>query len=226
MILGFLTTASLSPMPKSIITTSQVQEALAKLTRVVDNKAFYAALNAANRLTDIAENAGCALKSGYRLIRIDDRNNAPDVNFEIALIDDIELSIVYYSMIFSTILNGRPTAQIWTWRSYKTNHWEELKAVISKASFNYIIKRFDILISNDLEVGSGEFFWLRQISNSIAEGYSVYYYKGLSTELQPISSQAEFYHFVDQCWSGSHDQHQCLALISRSPLFPPLLEER
>jgi len=212
-------------MPKSIITISQVQEVLEKLTRAVDNKAFYAALSAAKHVTNIAVNSECGLRSGYRLIRIDGRSNGIGANFEIALVDDLEHSVVYYSMVMSTTLNDRPTAQTWVWRTYATSHWEALQTIVSKESFKYIIERFDILISNDLQMGSGEFFWLRQMTNSIADGYSVYYCKALTTKLQPISTQAALDHFVDQCWSGLHEQSQYLALISRSPLSLALLVE-
>jgi len=200
-----------------MITRSQVQYTEAHLTKIADNAALYAALSSATHLADIAEDAACTLIPGYRLIRLDNREKAGGAELEIALIDDIGLSVVYYIRGTTTDVNGHPAIKIWGWRSYVSSHFEMLRAVIQKVFFNYLIERYDILISND-SLGEGEFFWFRQMSSAIALGHDVYLHKAFTTQLQRITSQAELDGYSNQYWSNISDQASHEALISRAKL--------
>lgn len=67
-------------------------------TRTADNSALYSALAEAVEISDIGEKAGFDSGPDYRLIRIDRRLDVTsDREFEIALIDDLELSVAYYA---------------------------------------------------------------------------------------------------------------------------------
>lgn len=209
-------------------TRSKVQEPEAHLTRSVDNAAFYVALSSAQHVTDISVDAACTLLSGYRLIRVDNRGKDYGTEFEIALIYDPDLSVVYYNRVTAAKLNSHPAIKCWGWRSYVTGHSEMLGAVIQRVFFNYLLERYDVLISNDPQ-GEGEFFWLRLISNAIASGHNVYVSESLTTQLHSITTQVALDKFVDEYWSNAAQQAPQVALISTAKLDTRqncLIEER
>lgn len=200
-----------------MINRSQVQDIKAHLTKNADNAAFYDVIRSGKHLTDIVEDAGCTLISGYRLVRLDNREKANGTEFEIALIDEVGLSVAYYIRVTTTNLIGHPAIKVWGWRSYLAGHSEMLRAVIQNVFFNYLLERYDILISNDFQ-GEGEFFWLRQISSAIAFGHNVYLPNAFSTQLHPIASQAELDGYTNEYWLNISDQVSHKALISRAKL--------
>lgn len=67
-------------------------------TRTADNAALYAALTTAEGVREISEQ-GCT-EPGYRLIRVDDRLKTVGYSeFEIALVNDAQLSVAYYDKV-------------------------------------------------------------------------------------------------------------------------------
>lgn len=213
-------------MPKLLVKHSDIREAFAHLMRTADNAELYAALNGSERVTDISRDAQCNLAPGYRLVRVDHRIRPNGDEFEVALLNDVEFSVVYYNKVMISVitdLNCRPATQNLVWRSPNAQHSAVLRDVAQKVFFNYILERYDVILSDNQQTGEGKFFWQRQMSNAIAFGLHVYYYQMMSAQLQPIETQDALNNLEDQLWSEHDDQQYHLALISRVALPAELL---
>lgn len=73
----------------------------ALLSRTADNSAFYTALTAADGVSEINELAGLRADPRYRLVRVDRRLGPGKNEFEIALVDDIEMSVAFTTRLRS-----------------------------------------------------------------------------------------------------------------------------
>lgn len=213
-------------MPKLLVKTSDIREAFAHLMRTADNAALYAALTGAEHVADISAEAKCVLAPGYRLIRVDHRKRPNSDEFEIALVNDLETSVAYYNKVMISIitdLNCRPATQNLVWRSPNALHAAVLRDVPQKVFFNYILEKYDVILSDNQQTGEGKFFWQRQMSNALAFGMHVYYYQMMTAQLQPIPNQDALNDLEDQLWSEDEDQQYHLALISKVALPAELL---
>lgn len=213
-------------MPKLMVRHSDIREAFAHLMRTADNAALYTALSGAERVSDISADAQCVLAPGYRLIRIDHRVRPSGDEFEIALINDIDSSVVYYNKVLISLisdLNCRPATQNLVWRSPNARHAAVLRDVAQKVFFNYVLERYDVILSDNQHTGDGKFFWQRQMSNAIALGLHVYYYQMMTAQLEPVPTQEALNDLEDKLWSEDDEQLYHLALISRVKLPKELL---
>ncbi|WP_455917388.1 hypothetical protein [Pseudomonas cerasi] len=213
-------------MPKLIVQHTEIRKAFAHLVRSADNAHLYNLLTGAERTIDISADAQCILAPGYRLLRVDHRVRPSSDEFEIALINDLERSVVYYNrVVISNIvdLNCRPATQNLVWRSANAQHAAVLRDVAQKVFFNYILDRYDVILSDNQQTGEGKFFWQRQMSNALALGLHVYYYQMLTADLEPINNQEDLNNLEDQLWAEDDAQEYHLALISKVPLPAELL---
>jgi hypothetical protein len=213
-------------MPRLLVKTTDIREAFAHLTRTAENAALYASLLGAEHVADISAEAKCALAPGYRLIRVDHRKRPSSDEFEIALVNDVDSSVVYYNKVMISIitdLNCRPATQNLVWRSSNALHAAVIRDVPQKVFFNYILEKYDVILSDNLQTGDGKFFWQRQMSNALAFGVHVYYYQMMTAQLQPIPNQDALNELEDQLWSEDEDQQYHLALISKVALPAELL---
>lgn len=213
-------------MQKLLVKHSDIRDAFARLMRTADNAQLYALLSSARCVSDISADTQCLLAPGYRLVRVDHRIRPGSDEFEIALLNDVEHSVVYYNkVLISKIndLNCRHATQNMVWRSANAQHSVVLRDVAQKVIFSYILERYDVILSDNQQAGEGKFFWQRQMSNAISFGLHVYYYQILSAQLQPILTQGELNNLEDQLWSEEDDQQYHFALISRVQLAAELL---
>lgn len=213
-------------MPRLLVKPSDIREAFAHLTRTADNAEMYKALSSAERVMDISQEAKCLLAPGYRLIRVDHRKVMNGDQFEIALLNEIEQSVVYYNkVVIAPIidLNCRPATQNLVWRSANAQHSAVLRDVAQKVFFNYILENYDVILSDNNQTGEGKYFWQRQMSTALALGMHVYYYQMLSAHLQPILTQEALNDLEDQLWSEAQVHEHHLALISKVALPAELL---
>lgn len=213
-------------MPRLLVKTSDIREAFAHLMRTADNAALYAALTGAERVADISAEAKCVMAPGYRLIRVDHRKRPNGDEFEIALVNDVESSVVYYNKVMISIITDlkcRPATQNLVWRSSNAQHGAVLRDVAQKVFFNYILDKYDVILSDNQQTGEGKFFWQRMMSSALAFGMNVYYYQMMNAQLQPIPNQDALNDLEDQLWSEEEDQQYHLALISKVALPAELL---
>lgn len=193
----------------------------ASLARTADNSAFYAALIAADGVREINEMAGFRADPRYRLIRVDHRvETAKSEEFEIALVDDIELSVAYYdkvTLVCEPNVSSRLLARNLVWRSANRRHSLALRDISQQVLFSYIVHNYDILVAADTMTDGGIFYWHRQVSRAIEKGLHVYLYDPTTQSLRSVPTQHDLSDLQGQAWSDA--SHETLrAIISISPL--------
>lgn len=155
------------------------------------------------------------------------RQQAKRNEFEIALVDDIDLSVAYYDKV--TLLDDprvsrRHFARNLVWRSASRRHSLALRDISQHVLFGYIVNDYDILVAADTITNGGNFNWHRQASRAIEIGLHVYVYDPATQAFRPIPTQHVLNDVQDQAWSGAN-QDALRAVISISPLFSRLQEE-
>ncbi|CRN06137.1 hypothetical protein PYEL_19290 [Pseudomonas sp. URMO17WK12:I11] len=180
----------------------------ALLARTSDNSAFYAALTAADGVSEINEMAGFRVDPRYRWIRVDQRLGTAN-EFEIALVDDMDLSVAYYDKVTlwrGTRSSSRDLAHNLVWRSASRRHSLALSDISRKVLFCYIVKHFDILLTAETTIHGGNFYWHRLVSQAIEQGLHVCVCELTSQELRPITSQQALRDLQDQAWSEANSE--------------------
>lgn len=188
----------------------------ALLTRTADNSAFYRALMAADEVLEINEMAGLRVDPRYRLVRVDHRLGTAKNEFEIALVDDLQLSVAYYdkvTLVRDLRVSSQYLAQNDVWRSASERHSLALSDMTQKVLFNYIVLSYDILLSSETMRDGGNFYWHRQVSRAIEKGLYVYVYDTTLQVLRPVPTQSALNEILDHAWSGV-SQEALLAIIS------------
>lgn len=205
-------------MPRLIVKDNEVIQLFSHLMVREENARLYDSLVGAENCIDISADAQCVMAPGYRLLRVDHRTRPSSDRFEIALVNDVLKSIAYYNQVVITgivDLNCRPATQNLVWRSTDSRHSLVLRDVAQKVFFNYILNRYDVILSDNHQTGEGKFFWQRQMSTALALGLHVYYYQMLNASLVEIPDQDALDGLADQLWSENDDQQYHLALISK-----------
>lgn len=205
-------------MLKTLISPSDHREFAAHLSSSAIDSSLYSELCKARRLTDISGDARRVMASGYRLVRVDNRGTSKAGLFQIALLSDVSSSVPFYALVaVASIpeLSPRAVAQILMWRSPDVRHAVATRDVVHDVLFNYIAKRYDIILSGNQEIGQGWALWQRQVSLAIAYGLRVSY-QMTAQQLQPIPTQESLNDLVDQLWAEAHDQNDHLVLISEA----------
>lgn len=221
LICGQTLSPTLVAMPKLLVNPSEIIKTFAHLEKTADNKVLYEELTGAQHTHEIAAEAQCLLAPGYSLIRIDHRKRPSSDEFEIALVNTLERSVVYYNrVVIAPIvdLKCRPATQNLVWRSQDAQHLTVLRDVAHKVFFHYILEKYDVILSDGQQTHEGKFFWQRQMSQAIAFGLHVYYYQMMTARLEPIRTQEDLNALKDKLWSESDGQEHHLALISKVEL--------
>lgn len=204
-------------MLRTLINQPDCRALSAQLTRSATNSGLYAAFSSAKRLTDISVDARCLVVRGYRLVRVDQRVCVNGDGFEIALLNDVDGTVAYYNKVRVTVTpapSPRIVAQCFVWRSPHARHAAAVREIAQNVLFNYIVGRYDVMLSDNQESGEGKFLWQRQASTAIAYGLCVFYL-GLAEQLQPIYTQEALNDLIDQLWTETHEQKDHLVLISK-----------
>lgn len=210
-------------MPKLLLNERKINQDFAKLTKRDANKSLYDAMTTTAPsvlVTPIERAAKHTLAPGYRLVRVDGRE--PEINgfptFEIALLNDITQQVVYYNHVIITQvsdLNCRPASQMMVWRSSDQKHEAVLNNLANNVFFNYILERYDVILSDSSHTGQGQFFWKRQMSSALARGLYVYFYRMLEAQLEPILNQEALDELDESLWGEDDRYSHHLAIISR-----------
>ncbi|MFA7891464.1 hypothetical protein [Pseudomonas putida] len=169
-------------------------------------------------MREINELAGLKADPRYRLVRVDRRLEPAKNEFEIALVDDIEMSVAFYDKITLVCVPGvssRLLARNSIWRSASSRHSLALHDISQQVFFNYIVQHYDIFLAADTMTEGGDFNWHRQVSR--AKGLYAFVYDPTTQALQLISTQGALNDLLNQAWSDAN--HEALrAVISLSPL--------
>jgi len=202
----------------------QSYEALPQLLDATANAALYIGLTSAAQVTDIAADAQCKMLPGYRLINVSDPIHSTQNRIEIALINDIRCSVIYYNKVLITSLPTRIAARSYVWRSASAEHAVMLREVFYKVFFHYLIKKYKLVISDSHRNGEGRFDWHRKMSYAIGYGLNVYYFHPKTSRLQAIQTQESLSSLIDQLWTSTEDKQEHLAIISKDPIPQNLFE--
>lgn len=192
------------------------------LARNAENEMAYSALCGAEQIFDISAEAGCEMLPGYRLIRVNERGGICEDAFELALINDIEPSVVYYNKVTVTDLYERQTTRSLVWRSASAQHAAALQDVAHHVLFNYITDRYDVILSDSEQTGESKFFWQRQMSKAIAYGLYVYF-QVAPAQFQPITTQVALSELGNELWSAARGEQRHIGLITKDMLPASLL---
>ncbi len=204
-------------MLNTLFSQSECRDAFWELTQAASNYALYSALSEAMYLGEISHEARCLLAPGYRLVRVDRRLNITRDVFEIALLNDVDCSVVYYSKIAVTSVseaNLRPAIQNLVWRSPDARYAAVMRDVALNVIFNYVIERYDIILSDSQERGVGRYFWQALVSRAISYGLCAVYV-ATPEDHQPISTQETLNDLVGKLWTEVNEQRDHLMLISK-----------
>ncbi|WP_090900941.1 hypothetical protein [Azotobacter beijerinckii] len=216
-------------MPKLLLNQREIRKEFAHLTRREDNERLYLEIDSQPDKTDISAEVRHALAPGYRLLRIDERETSlVHENFEIALLNYVTRTVVYYNKVIMAgvvDLDCRPATQLLVWRSADQLHSAVLRDLPKDVFFNYILERYDVILSDDARTGEGHFFWRRQLSTALALKLCVYLYKKMGATLLPIPDQAALDELDEEiCGEDAQHEHH-LAIISKVELPAGLVAE-
>ncbi|AYA40348.1 hypothetical protein HZS38_07585 [Xenorhabdus nematophila] len=203
-------------MPLHLENIDKIAADFTHLNESKRNSALYDALEplAYEIVKDVDE---LILSPGYRFIRIDNRLDLNKTHFELALLCDITHEVVYYNKVIITNdveLNCRPVSQVLLWRTKKPQHNAVLNGLASKIFFHYLIKSYDVIISDVNQTTEGMSFWQGRMYEALLYGLYVYGYDVMSGEVRRISNQDEVGDYQSWLW-GNKDHHpHRLAVIS------------
>ncbi|MGE8303370.1 MAG: hypothetical protein ACN6PW_02845 [Pseudomonas kermanshahensis] len=206
-------------MPKQF----QPYEASPQVTGATANEALYVDLTSAAHVTDIAADTQCKLQPGCRLINVKDIICSSWDQIEIALVNDVQRSVIYYSKVIITNLPYRGTARSYVWRSPCAEHATMLREVAYKVPFNYLIRKYHLIISDSHRNGEGRFEWHRKMSYAIHYNLNAHYYNRRISRLISIRTQDELNILTNQLWTSSNDEEPNLAIISTKPVYLDLI---
>lgn len=171
-------------------------------------------------MREINELAGLKVDPRYRLVRVDRRLGPAKNEFEVALVDDIEMSVAFYdkvTLVCVPEVSSRLLARNSIWRSASSRHSPALRDISQQVFFNYIVQHYDIFLAADTMTDGGNFNWHRQVSRAIEKGLYAFVYDPTTQALQSIPTQGALNDLLDQAWSDTN--HEALrAVISLSPL--------
>lgn len=210
-------------MPQLILDAAKVTETFRDLEVTATNGAIYHALVGHGHVQDIAGELGLPLTPGYRLICVTTRLDKE--KFEIALVNDHLKQVVYYNQVIIVHykdLKCRPATQQRVWRSTDFQHKAVLRDLPAAVFFGYILKRYDVILSDNLQTGEGMHFWKARMSEALYRGLYVYHYEVLKAELHPILSQDALNSLSDTIWGNTGGHEWQLAIISCKPLPYPV----
>lgn len=211
-------------MPQLLLDANKVIETFHDLEVTATNEAIYHALVGHVHVQDIASKLGVALTPGYRLICITTRIS--NEKFEIALVNDHIKQVVYYNQVIIVHykdLKCRPATQQRVWRSADFQHKPVLRDLPAKVFFDYILARYDVILSDNIQTGEGMHFWKERMSEALYRQLYVYHYDVMTADLNQILTQQQLNALSDTIWGKVEGHHEWqLAIIACKPLPYPV----
>ncbi|HHO0939065.1 TPA: hypothetical protein ACRTTK_003104 [Aeromonas hydrophila] len=206
-------------MPQLLLSEDEIRASFKDLTVHDHNTKLYSDLVSHSHIEDIAAEVGKAVPDGYRLILV--KSRLGNDKFEIALVQDSSESVIYYNLVLIVPyvdLKCRPATQQLVWRSPVFKHRDILANLAGQIFFNFILKRYDVIMSDRVQTGEGQFFWQRQMSEALAKNLYVYHYAFMTTSLTRVKDDEHLANIVDVLWGETDEYQESLAIISCSAL--------
>lgn len=211
-------------MPQQLLNPAKVTEVFAHLNETPDNRALYSELVNGNDVT--ADVKGVSLAPGYRVTRVDNRRKSaiPQDHFEIALINDLTEEVAYYNRVIiqpDSYLNCRPVTQILVWRTQKPKHRSVLHDFAGIIFMNYLLERYDIIVSDRNQTHEGMSFWQARMYDALDLGLHLYAYDMITCELREMKTERELEDGGTWLWGDLDHYQDRLAIISKHKLPLP-----
>lgn len=209
-------------MPRLLSNVAEAAREFAHLDERERNSALYASLAAAPTPQDLSGLVTHPVPPGYRLLRIDGRLPPSELDrFEIVLLCDADKSVAYYNRVIiqSHIdLRCRPATQSLVWRTAKYQHGQVLRDLASRVFFDYILSRYDVIMSDSQQTIEGHQFWRRKLSEALARQLHVYHFRFMTGQLAGIPDEAALEQACSELWGETEQHEDYLAIISRHEL--------
>lgn len=202
-------------MPQLMLNEDKIRASFTDLNVSENNRKLYGDLVAHSHIQNIASEVGKPIPEGYRLLLIQNRKGTD--KFEIALVQDSSESVIYYNYVIIVPyvdLKCRPATQQLVWRSTVYKHRDILANLAGAIFFNFILSRYDVIMSDNVQTGEGQYFWQRQMSEALARALCVYHYELMSGKLTHIKSDDELALLTDKLWGETEHYKESLAIIS------------
>ncbi|AYC20058.1 hypothetical protein DZA65_03183 [Dickeya dianthicola] len=208
-------------MPQQLLNPAKVTEVFAHLNETPDNRALYSELASGNEVT--ADVRAISLAPGYRIVRVDDRkkDEIPQDHFELALVNDLTEEVVYYNRVIiqpDSFLNCRPVTQILVWRTQKPKHRAVLHDFAGIIFMNYLLERYDIIVSDRNQTHEGMSFWQARMYDALALGLHLYAYDMITCELREMKNESDLEKGETWLWGDKDHFQNRLAIISKHEL--------
>lgn len=208
-------------MPQQLLNPAKVTEVFVHLNETPDNRALYSELVSGSDVT--ADVKGVSLAPGYRVVRVDNRKKGeiPQEHFELALINDLTEEVVYYNRVIiqpDSYLNCRPVTQILVWRTQKPKHRAVLHDFAGIIFLNYLLDRYDIIVSDRNQTHEGMSFWQARMYDALERGLNLYGYDMMTCELIEMHNEVELEKGETWLWGDSENFQNRLAIISKHKL--------
>ncbi|MDC9612577.1 hypothetical protein PSI19_01515 [Xenorhabdus khoisanae] len=208
-------------MPKRLVDPAKINEVFAPLNEGSDNHDLYISLMDGTDITN--EIKGLSLSPGYRMVRVDGRLNnwIRQSHFELALINDISKEVAYYNRVViqpDVVLNCRPVTQILVWRIRTPQHRAVLRDLAGKVFFDYLIERYNVIVSDMNQTTDGMAFWQDRMYDALTYDMHVYAYDMITCELRKILTQDDVSHQEIWLWGDPEHHQNRLAIISKNEL--------
>ncbi|TYL43914.1 hypothetical protein [Dickeya sp. ws52] len=208
-------------MPQQLLNPAKVTEVFAHLNETPDNRALYLVLASGNEVT--ADVRAISLAPGYRIVRVDNRKKGeiPQDHFELALVNDLTEEVVYYNRVIiqpDSFLNCRPVTQILVWRTQKPKHRAVLHDFAGIIFMNYLLERYDIIVSDRNQTHEGMSFWQARMYDALALGLHLYAYDMITCELREMKNESDLEKGETWLWGDKDHFQNRLAIISKHEL--------
>ncbi|WP_340614125.1 hypothetical protein [Xenorhabdus thailandensis] len=208
-------------MPKKLVDPEKINAVFAHLNEGSDNHALYISLMGGTDITN--QIRGLVFSPGYRMVRVDGRLGEwiSQSHFELALINDVSKEVVYYNRVViqpDVVLNCRPVTQILVWRIRTPQHRAVLRDLAGKVFFDYLIERYDVIVSDMNQTTDGMAFWQDRMYDALAYNMHVYSYDMISGELHKILTQNDVSSQEIWLWGDPEHYQNRLAIISKNEL--------
>lgn len=208
-------------MPQQLLNPVKVTEVFVHLNETPDNRTLYSEL--VHGMDIVSDIKNVVMPPGYRIVRVDDRKKGeiPQAHFEIALLNDVTEEIVYYNRVIiqpDSYLNYRPVTQILVWRTQKPKHRAVLHDFAGIIFMNYLLERYDIIVSDRNQTHEGMSFWQARMFDALELGLYLYAYDMMTCELREMRNEAELEKGDAWLWGDIEHFQNRLAIISKYKL--------
>jgi hypothetical protein len=129
------------------------------------------------------------------------------------ILDD-KIQQVTYKMTFKTDRNKLLGNYVWQSTVWSQGGISYLKGLPTKMIFDYLLKKYEVVVTDSEQSFDGERFWRNIIQEAFTKNINVYYYNFLSKELIKMKDFYDWWNFQthNDVW-GDNKQHELKRML-------------